>query len=227
MPEQKQSEKVVILHGVVSHGGRDFRRGEVVSRDDLRHTHRHADGREEVLDAHDRLASLGAVRPATEAESGQPAVDAGAAGLTPLSPAPHQALAAKDATIERLTRLAGDLQGRADAARRLGAAVAGALPPPPEAEQEPGFDLLAREKDARIEALLARVKGLEEQTAGREQEQREAAPQGPKVSEGETAREAFQAQAEAPQAADVTLEQQPEPPPPEEETGKKGRKRGW
>jgi hypothetical protein len=182
MPEQKQqSGKLVVLHSVISHGGRDFRQGQVIDRADLAHTHHYRDASgnvtgEEQLDAHDRLLKLNAIRPASSEEEGLKSVDVSGAPLA-LSPLAQAELAAKDATIDRLTKVVGDLQDKVNAARNLGVAQRAGPPPQMSDSERQHLDALGVEKDARIEALMKRLEALEGQTAERAKEQAEASNQ--------------------------------------------------
>src|SRR5262245_16699830 len=104
---QKSGEKFVVLHSVISHGGRSFDQGQAIDRKDLVHTHetQTAEGKkQEQIDAAGRLLQLRAIRPASAEEVNQTRVDVSGVPLA-LSPLAQAELAARDATIERLTRL--------------------------------------------------------------------------------------------------------------------------
>jgi len=137
---EKKGERVVVLNSVISHPAGPFLQGQVINKDTLG-------------DAHDRLAGLKAIRPASAEEAGLEKVDVSGVPLA-LSPLAQAELAAREATIERLTRQTADLQ------ERLRAAPVAVETVDPEAFKE-----LTKEKDAAIAALQKRVEGLEKEAA--------------------------------------------------------------
>src|SRR5262245_28381159 len=147
---EKKGEKVVVLHSVISHPAGPFLQGQVLER-------------EALGESHDRLAGLKAIRPASAEEAGLEKVDVSGVPLA-LSPLAQAELAAREATIERLTRQTADLQERLRAA-----------PVAVEAVDPEAFKELTKEKDAAIAALQKRVEGLEKEAA---EQARAAAPSG-------------------------------------------------
>jgi DNA repair exonuclease SbcCD ATPase subunit len=160
---KESGEKFVILHSGVD----NWTQGQVIGRDDLKLKLK-GEGGLEVLDLHDRLIDLGAIRPASAEEVGQTKVDVSGAPLA-LSPLAQAELAARDARIEQLRSQVGDLQARVSQAASAPPPVPAPLPPS-EAEKA-AFERAAKDKDAQIEALLKRVEDLEKKA----QEQQKAA----------------------------------------------------
>lgn len=175
MTQAKEAQKYVVVHTGVD----AWTQGQVVDRADFKSVSRVGD-RDVEHDRLERLVSLGAVRPATEAEAGAQRVPV-LPGGTALSPAAQMLLATKDAEIARLTSLVGDQQDRLASHERLGLLPAG------EAQaEEPHVATLAAEKDAQIERLKARAAENEERLAsgGKASAERTAAARKTQEKEG-------------------------------------------
>jgi hypothetical protein len=175
MTEKKQAEKYVVTGTMVN----DWPQGTVISREQLVIPKQ---GDTPEHDQFDRLTQLGVIRPALEHEAGQPHVTLPLPGLTP---AQQAKLSTLDATIESLTQAVAAHEERARAHERLRGLVA----PLPSPEEDPGFDLTVKEREARLEALKRRldvarqqadehVKALNQQTEQRQQEAPEGMPTG-------------------------------------------------
>ena len=168
-----KGDRVVVLHSVISHGGKAWEKGTVLDRDELKFTPMSAEGKATgpEQDAYERLCGLGAVRPASSEEAGLDKVDVSGVPLA-LSPLAQAELQAKDEKIAWLTQQAGALQDRVNAAAAL--APAAAPPPPPSAADKAAIAAMTSEKDTAIQALEERIKALEAQAAG--QQKAAAAP---------------------------------------------------
>lgn len=105
---------------VIVHSGVDnWTRGQVVKAGDFKVTVKEPSGEEKVVgDRLERLVSLGAVRPATDAEA---AAGRGfVSGVPGLSVASQMRLATLDAEVEALRRLVGDQQDKVNAYAGMG-----------------------------------------------------------------------------------------------------------
>jgi hypothetical protein len=175
MTQTKEAQRYVVTHTGVD----AWTQGQVIDRADLKTTH-DVGGKAVEHDRLERLLSLGAIRPATEAEAGSSRVPV-LPGGTAISPAAQMLLATKDAEIARLTSLVGDQQDRLASHERLGLLPAGET-----VAEEPHVATLAAEKDAQIERLKARAAENEDRlaSAGKASAERTAAARKTQEKEG-------------------------------------------
>jgi hypothetical protein len=137
-------ERFVVLSTLLN----DWHKGDVITRAQLRFANPARP--EEVYDGHDRLVSLGAIRPLLEHEEGLARVPLPSGGL---SAEASLRLAQQDATIDQLTRAVTAVEDRL----AFHAAAAGTLPGAAAPEADPAVAAAIAEREARVGHLARRL----------------------------------------------------------------------